>query len=95
MLCLHQAETDLSSLLGSLLKKWMKMALEQQQVHGDELKSFTEARGEVTKDWLKMITDWEEDQERPEAEQVGVPNPYDLPKGGMSVLNDYLYFKLV
>lgn len=65
-----------------LLKKRMATALEQQQVHGDELKSFTEARGEITNDWLKMITNWEEDQEKPEAEQQGVINPYDLPKGG-------------
>lgn len=65
------------------------MALEQQQVHGGELKSFTEARGEITKDWLKMITDWEEDQERSKAEQAGVLNPYDLPKGGKFSTHDF------
>lgn len=64
------------------MKKRRKTALEQVQVHGDELKSFTEARGDITQDWRKMILDWESDQEKPEAERVGALNPYDLPKGG-------------
>lgn len=51
-------------------------------MHGDELQSFTAARGEITKDWLRIILDWETDQEKPEAERVGAQNPYEMPKGG-------------
>lgn len=63
----------------------MKSAIEEHRVQKEELKAFTEGRGEVTATWLKAITDWEEDKERPAGERLGCMNPYEMPKGGTSL----------
>lgn len=74
-------ETDV--LIGTLLQKRMKTAVEEHRVHKEELKAFTEGRSEDTEGWLKGILDWEEDQERPAGKRLGSRNPYEMPKGGM------------
>lgn len=50
-------------LIGTLLQKRMKTAIEEHWVHKEELKAFTEGRSEDTAGWLKGILEWEEDQE--------------------------------
>ncbi|KAJ3730319.1 hypothetical protein C8R42DRAFT_693124 [Lentinula raphanica] len=68
--------------LGVLLRKRHQVALKEFESQNDSLKEFTRGKGVETKDWKKRIEDWEEDQDRPEAEQT-VANPYELPKSGL------------
>ena len=60
----------------------MKTAVDEHRVHKEELKAFTEGRGGDTEAWLKIMSEWEEDQEQPVGERVGSMNPYEMPKGG-------------
>lgn len=60
----------------------MKTAVEEYQTQKEELKAFTQGREVDSKIWLKGISEWEEDQERPLKERAGIDNPYQMPKSG-------------
>ncbi|KAJ3819033.1 hypothetical protein F5880DRAFT_1625783 [Lentinula raphanica] len=69
--------------LGALLRKRHQIALKEFKTQNESLNEFTQGKGDETIQWKKRIEDWEEDQDKPEAERT-VANPYELPKTGLT-----------
>ncbi|KAJ3727940.1 hypothetical protein C8R42DRAFT_572663, partial [Lentinula raphanica] len=69
--------------LGALLRKRHQVAMKEFETQNESLKEFTEGKGAETVQWKKRVEDWEEDQDRPEAERT-VANPFELPKTGLT-----------
>ncbi|KAJ3964968.1 hypothetical protein EV361DRAFT_873590 [Lentinula raphanica] len=71
--------------LGSLLRKRYRTAVQEMNIHRDNLKEFTEGKGPDTLKWETMIKDWEAELEKPEnARNKSVVNPYEVPRTGLT-----------
>ncbi|KAJ3818660.1 hypothetical protein F5880DRAFT_1625934 [Lentinula raphanica] len=71
--------------LGSLLRKRYRTAVQEMNIHRDNLKEFTEGKGPYTLKWETMIKDWEAELEKPEnARNKSVVNPYEVPRTGLT-----------
>ncbi|KAJ7683625.1 hypothetical protein B0H14DRAFT_3535080 [Mycena olivaceomarginata] len=69
--------------LGDLLKKRLLWAIPERNVQRDSLSTFTENQGEHVAGWKLMVEEFKKDQEKP-LDARTKPNPYELPKSGLS-----------
>ncbi|KAJ7846838.1 hypothetical protein B0H14DRAFT_2583881 [Mycena olivaceomarginata] len=69
--------------LGDLLKKQLIRAIPERNTQRDSLATFTENQAEHVAGWKVMVEEFEMDQEMP-LDARTKPNPYELPKSGLS-----------
>ncbi|KAJ7820776.1 hypothetical protein B0H14DRAFT_2599756 [Mycena olivaceomarginata] len=69
--------------LGGLLKKRLLRAIPERNLQRDSLATFTENQAEHVARWKVMVEEFEKDQENP-LDARTKPNPYELPKSGLS-----------
>ncbi|KAK7441199.1 hypothetical protein VKT23_016680 [Stygiomarasmius scandens] len=69
--------------LGPLLLRRLLTAISECLMHSRALEEFTQHQGPETTAWREMIEDWEAKLILPASEQIK-PNPYEMPKSGLS-----------
>ncbi|KAJ3817509.1 hypothetical protein F5880DRAFT_1626284 [Lentinula raphanica] len=71
--------------LGSLLLKRYRVAIQEMNIHRENLKEFTEGKGPDTVKWEMMIKAWEGELDKPEnSRDKSVVNPYEVPRTGLT-----------
>ncbi|THU77010.1 hypothetical protein K435DRAFT_703408 [Dendrothele bispora CBS 962.96] len=69
--------------LGPLLLRHLLTAIYERQIHMKALKEFSESQGEVTKEWMGWINDWE-DELSLLPDQRTKPNPFEMLESGLT-----------